>query len=74
MSAFIEGVCAEGYEEVRQVFRGNFESGGCENNKEENAQLCIYVGDQLVVDIVGRSDRDSKYTPTSLQVTCINKD
>ena len=41
-----------------------------ESGEEENAQLCVYVGNKLVVDIWGCRDESNPigYGPDSLQV------
>ena len=44
----IQGTVAPGYESVRKMFEDNFVSGS-----DEKSQLCVYVGDRLVVDIWG---------------------
>ena len=39
-----------GYESVKRMFEDNFVSGS-----DEKSQLCVYVGDRIVVDIWGHS-------------------
>jgi len=46
----IDGTVAPGYESVKEMFEENFKAG-----REDNAQLCVYVGDKLVVDLWGFS-------------------
>ena len=46
----IEGTVAPGYESVKRMFEDNFVSGS-----DEKSQLCVYVGDRIVVDIWGHS-------------------
>jgi len=60
-SYIIEGTVAEGYESLKRMFKANYELG-C----EENSQLCIYVGEQKVVDLWGRVEKDSKFDADSL--------
>ena len=57
----IEGTVAPGYESLRQMFETNYELG-C----EENSQLCIYVGEEKVVDLWGKVDKQSKFDGDSL--------
>ena len=42
----IEGSVAPGYESVKKIFEANFDRGA-----EENSQLCVYVGEEKVVDL-----------------------
>ena len=42
----IAGTVAPGYETVKEMFEENFRAG-----REDNAQLCVYVGEELVVDL-----------------------
>ena len=42
----INGTVAPGYEPVKEMFTDNFRKG-----REESAQLCVYVGEEKVVDI-----------------------
>jgi len=42
----INGTIAPGYEPVKEMFADNFNKG-----REENAQLCVYVGEEKVVDL-----------------------
>ena len=59
----INGHCAKGYQPLKELFASNFHSG-----KENNAQLCIYVNDECVVDLYGTAIGDTTYTQDSLQV------
>ena len=61
----IEGFCHEDFQEVKQLFKSKFLSG-----EEENAQLCVYVRGELVIDIWGSRDESnsSGYGHDSLQV------
>jgi len=56
----IVGTVAPGYESVKEMFENNFVSG-----REDNAQLCVYVGDELVVDLWGFSS-DKQYNGDTL--------
>ena len=56
----IEGTVAPGYETVKEMFEENFRAG-----REDNAQLCVYVGEKLVVDLWGYSS-DTSYTGDTL--------
>ena len=59
----IEGTCLKGFEPVRKQFYENFLNG-----KEQNAQLCIYLGDRCVVDLWGSASTDETYGPDSFHV------
>ena len=50
---FISGRVSPGYESVRDVFEKYFAL-----NEERNASVCVYVGEEVVVDLVGGRDRD----------------
>ena len=62
----INGYCAKDYQPIKELFVSNFHSG-----KENNAQLCIYVNDECVVDLYGTAIGDTTYTQDSLQVLYI---
>ena len=61
-TATISGEVSPGYESVRDMFKDNLERG-----KERNAQLCVYVDGQVVVDLCGSAEGDKSYNPDSLQ-------
>ena len=61
-SAFVEGHVEPGFESVKELFQQNILSG-----KERNAQLCVYVDGQVVVDLWGSNDGDKDYNADSLQ-------
>ena len=48
----IHGVTNKGYEPVREQFEKNFRQG-----IEENAQLCVYLGEKMVVNLWGESTK-----------------
>ena len=52
----INGSVSEGYEPVRKHFEKNFSKG-----TEENAQLCVYVGESKVVDLWGMLNETPKH-------------
>ena len=56
----IAGTVAPGYESVKKMFEENFIAG-----REDNAQLCVYVGEELVVDLWGYSS-DKNYDGDTL--------
>jgi len=56
----IEGTVAPGYESVRDKFEENFRTG-----RETSAQLCVYVGEEKVVDLWG-SIKDKEFTGDSI--------
>merc|ERR1711970_1163478 len=45
-SVEVHGTVAPGYESVKNMFEDNFKQG-----REDSAQLCVYVGEELVVDL-----------------------
>ena len=45
-TAVVGGQVSPGYESVREMFRKNLERG-----RERNAQLCVYVEGEIVVDL-----------------------
>ena len=59
----IQGTCAGGFEDVRALFENNFRKG-----HEVNAQLCIYVDGNVVVDLYGTAVGDAEYGPDTLAV------
>ena len=59
----IQGTCAGGFEDVRALFENNFRKG-----HEVNAQLCIYVDGNVVVDLYGTAVGDAEYGPDTLSV------
>jgi len=56
----IHGTVSPGYEPVKDMFTDNFYKG-----REESAQLCVYVGEEKVVDIWGSTTNPS-YTADTL--------
>ena len=60
----IGGTCINEFEPVRKQFCKSFLEG-----KEENSQLCIYLGDQCVVDLWGSFKGIEEYGPDSLHVS-----
>ena len=59
----LDGTCKPGYEEVKELFKKHFEDG-----KDENAQLCVYVGQECVIDLWGSSIGDENFGPDLLNV------
>ena len=59
-SVAVEGFVSPGYESVREMFERNFSRGA-----EESSQLCVYVGEEVVVDLWG-STSHSPYTGDTL--------
>ena len=57
----IEGTVATGYESVKELFIQNFELGS-----EENSQLCVYVGEDKVIDLWGTVNKNSGFNADSL--------
>ena len=56
----VEGFTAPGYEKVREMFERNFSRGA-----DQTAQLCVYVGEEVVVDLWA-STSQSAYTGDTL--------
>ena len=52
----IDGEVDLGYQPVRQCFEQNFKDGF-----DTFSQLCVYVGDQKVIDIWGRKENSSEF-------------
>jgi len=61
-TAVITGHVAAGYESVEEMFKKNVETG-----RERDAQLCIYVEGERVVDLCGSAEGSTSYTADSLQ-------
>ena len=59
-SVSVEGFVAPGYESVREMFERNFSRGA-----EESSQLCVYVGEEVMVDLWA-STSHSSYTGDTL--------
>ena len=62
----VKGYCRKDLDAVKEIFVSNLKSGA-----EENVQLCVYVGPELVIDLWGCRDpkNPDKYGPNSLQVS-----
>jgi len=60
--AFVKGQVSPGYESLKDMFQYNVMTG-----KERNAQLCIYVKGEKVVDLWGSAEGDTTYTGDSIQ-------
>jgi CubicO group peptidase (beta-lactamase class C family) len=58
---FIEGYVAPGFEQVKHLFEDNFKKGF-----EKSAQLCVYVGEEKVVDSWGSVEYCSEFGPDTL--------
>ena len=61
-TAVVGGHVSQGYETVREMFRRNVETG-----RERNAQLCVFVDGECVLDLWGSAEGDPDYTGDSLQ-------
>ena len=57
----IEGSVKPGFEQVKETFQQRMAG-----LKEINAQLCIYVGEECVVDLWGSVTDDPNFGPDSL--------
>ena len=62
----VKGYCRKDFNAVKEVFVSNLKSGA-----EENVQLCVYVGPELVIDLWGcrNPENPDQYGPNSLQVS-----
>ena len=56
-----EGFVAPGFESVAAMFENNFQRG-----TDENGQLCVYGGEEMVVDLWCSTSSDNNYTGDSL--------
>ena len=56
-----EGFVAPGFESVKAMFENNFQRG-----TDESGQLCVYVGEEMVVDLWCSTSPDNNYTGDSL--------
>ena len=56
-----EGFVAPGFESVKAMFENNFSRGA-----EESGQLCVYVGEEMVVDLWCSTNTDTNYTGDTL--------
>ena len=61
-TAIVNGHVAKGYETVQEMFKKNVETG-----RERDAQLCVYVDGEKVVDLWGSAEGDTNYTADTLQ-------
>ena len=61
----VKGFCHEDFKAAKDLFESNFLSG-----EDENAQICVYIGNQLVIDLWGVKceNNANNYGPDSLQV------
>ena len=59
----LQGYCKKEYAPVKEMFEDFFKSG-----REKNAQLCVYVRNEVVVDLYGTAIEDSNYGPDTLAV------
>ena len=68
----IHGTCKPGFEAVQKAYEYQFEAG-----YDKNSQLCVYVGDEKVIDLYGNSDKPkspnhASYDAESLQCVFSN--
>jgi len=57
----VQGHVAPGFESVKKMFEENFRKGA-----DTNAQLCVYVGEEKVIDLWGKADENSEYDGDTL--------
>ena len=62
--AKIEGYCHEDYEPVKKQFEHMIKKG-----VEENAQLCVYVGGDCVIDLYGSAKGDAEFNEDKITVS-----
>lgn len=58
----VEGHVKPGFESAVALFEANFRRG-----LETNAQLCVYVREECVIDVCGKSRAENEYDRDSLQ-------
>ena len=61
-NVLVRGHVSPGFEAVREQFEAHFVA-----DKEWNAQCCVYVGSERVVDLYGTAVGDERYDADSLQ-------
>ena len=61
--AKIEGYCHEDYEPVKKQFEHMIKKG-----IEENAQLCVYVGGDCVIDLYGSAKGEEEFNGDKITV------
>ena len=59
----LQGFCKKEYVPVKEMFESFFKTG-----REKNAQLCVYVKNEVVVDLYGTAMKDASYSPDNLHV------
>lgn len=57
----VQGHVAPGFEPVKKLFEDNFRKGA-----DTNAQLCVYVGEEKVIDLWGSVDSNLEYDGDTL--------
>ena len=57
----INGFVAPGFEPVKKIFEDFFKEG-----REEKSQLCVYLGNEVIVDLWGSIAQDSPFGPDHL--------
>ena len=62
----INGTFVKEFQPVKEMFYKNLATGD-----EDNAQLCIYVGEDCVVDLYGSANDNQDYGPDMFHVSKI---
>ena len=74
MGVVVEGFLAPEFEKVAQAFEAAYEAASGRDDSWENkerSQLCVFVGDTLVIDLYAKPDSYDTYNSDSLQVRTI---
>ena len=58
---WIEGTVAPGFESVKRLYEHNMQTLA-----ERSTQLCVYVGEEKVVDLWASASGDTDFSPDSL--------
>ena len=61
MSNYVNGTVAPGFESVRTLFESNLSQ-----SRDRNAQLCVYLGEECVVDLWASVNSDENFSADSL--------
>ena len=73
MGVVVEGFLAPDFEQVAQMFEASYETASDDHwDNKERAQLCVFIGDTLVIDLFAKPDSYDTYNSDTLQViiTC----
>ena len=69
MGVVVEGFLAPEFEQVAQMFEASYETASDDQwDNKERAQLCVFIGDTLVIDLFAKPDSYDTYNSDTLQV------